>query len=1705
MVETKRDIIRTTVNEDNQCSNYYGVNEVNKEMELGLQVEPLEEKRKINCKQNFKQRVHTKDTFKKLPKDFAFNSSEFSDDSSDDDQLVNNDEVSLNDLSFYEKSRKHYNQECKEECIQTHLLTNGLELSEDYISRYQRSLPKEFYDKMKDPRFCISLCKTNPSKYKLCEVEIFNSHRALCRSIDDNMEIEISGRSKCGKVFNQDEVVVEIFPKRTKNEGSQIKDNKFYGKIISITKTNKNRPRNPVFVCTLDNYHMYFMKPLCKTVPKIYVLNEEHKASSKGKIMLYRYDSQTKELIIDKSISIDQSKRKEYIFLVCYITWNGLFPRGAVIRFFDGNCDIQTSLRLVCLRNNVSVLYRKSTVDYTEEILSRERIDDKERRDYSECLCAFSLDSDETKDIDDALSVSKISAKEYEIGVHIADVSSIIKKNDPIDLEAQDRSTSYYPGKYSPYHMFPEPLATKIFSLLRDQKRKALSIFYKVDESGKIFLQRIERTIIKSQECLTYEKAWIILSSDDEELKFRKELEILRKISKILRLERLGNRIFSLPFESPYHNDSASYFQFLEVHHMVEEFMILANKTIAEKLVGYFPTCVPLLIQSEPPASSIDKWLECHPDIGHFVLSLQHQRLKPDVVLSFDNHTSLPIPIQQYIWTKIAISLKERNYEKATRYIGTDEFHPKQATAYESWISFQETSSYQCSGVSKNNLHFSLGISPYVHFTSPIRRYADLIIHRLVHAMVDNHESPYTSEEVGQICKKINGNRSRGFKKQCRLLHLASQFLSRPILLHGLVTSASDKSMFICFPGIKGLTRSCGEIQFHLLKLKSKPKLDKDSTVLVTLNWQQRLYSSLEFACTDRETSNNSGQIEINPHQKVVFVPFPNWRNLITCLVKQNFSSIDTDIFEENSLITVNECKGTHNDATSESSDGEIKKLQTEFSSTIRKSQVISVQLGCEKSGGLVAPSVHLVELTRNIKFCIQHMSKPVKCFASYAHLHDCNRINRTVSPKEYIKRWKKIFRMESSTKAVKSTSIIINDLHVSFQRDEGYDGSFVLSKLFCQERDIFIDFTWNEEDKMETSHQTDFLCIRCELVGDVPSKAKADCPPDERWIWVGHGKTKCLQRGNENKNIKVHFKLHKENCKPEHSMRHAKTSTGLDYTVEILQMNVDDKQIEKALLRLDKVPLAKSIALNRKIPKLDEHDKSSKQIMFIEQSLPRNNGKQLIAIRKALSSRFTLIQGPPGTGKTLTGIKLILLFTKVNLQFRKDRGEHHQVVYCGPSNKSVDLVARWIKGEIPHLSLNIVRMYGSSVENTIFPLPNRDYINQSSCKDNRPDSELAEISLHNLIREKDRPYAEEITMFDKKFNANPDEATLDDILNYKKVVSKAGQEELQKYDVIFCTTAVATNSKFLKATKGKIFQLIIDEAGMCTEPETIAPIIATEAKQVVLIGDHKQLQPIVNCHEAAKLGLSKSLFERYANNAVMLDIQYRMNPKICEFPSQQFYEGKLRTGPEGRWIVDEPLKIWRNPRIPLLFCHIEGEEEILEVATEEGNQQSRRNRAEVDHVVKVYEYLMSHNKMKESHVKVMSQYNAQCFAIREALERKRFDNPNVTTVVSSQGGEWDYVIFSAVRSLPEYRIEKCNKGWCQKNLGFITDVHQINVVLTRASKGIIIIGNKNLLQCDDTWKALLYHYARLGCVEDAETQDLTPLPRSKRRRSNRR
>ena len=135
----------------------------------------------------------------------------------------------------------------------------------------------------------------------------------------------------------------------------------------------------------------------------------------------------------------------------------------------------------------------------------------------------------------------------------------------------------------------------------------------------------------------------------------------------------------------------------------------------------------------------------------------------------------------------------------------------------------------------------------------------------------------------------------------------------------------------------------------------------------------------------------------------------------------------------------------------------------------------------------------------------------------------------------------------------------------------------------------------------------------------------------------------------------------------------------------------------------------------------------------------------------------------------------------------------------------------------------------------------------------------------------------------------------MEDIKKYNALIKKATLEEIEQLTVIFCTTSVASNPKLLSGISGHVFQLIIDEAAMCTEPESIVPIIATKAKQVVLIGDHKQLRPVVSCTAAENSGLSISLFERYAERRkgnvklTLLQLQYRMVSSQLKANAHQF------------------------------------------------------------------------------------------------------------------------------------------------------------------------------------------------------------------------
>jgi len=187
-----------------------------------------------------------------------------------------------------------------------------------------------------------------------------------------------------------------------------------------------------------------------------------------------------------------------------------------------------------------------------------------------------------------------------------------------------------------------------------------------------------------------------------------------------------------------------------------------------------------------------------------------------------------------------------------------------------------------------------------------------------------------------------------------------------------------------------------------------------------------------------------------------------------------------------------------------------------------------------------------------------------------------------------------------------------------------------------------------------------------------------------------------------------------------------------------------------------------------------------------------------------------------------------------------------------------------------------IVRVYGEMQERMDFQIP-RDLLQPNNRKQ-MASKRLKDISLHFLIRQLNKPYSGKIRQFDQQFVENletPENVTDDQLEEYRKLILKASIEELKNYDVVLCTSS-GSSSKRMRGTN--IAQIIIDECAMCMEPDALIPLVAFKAaEQVVLIGDHKQLQPIVINRHAKNLGLQISLFERYANKALMLDLQYRM------------------------------------------------------------------------------------------------------------------------------------------------------------------------------------------------------------------------------------
>lgn len=330
-------------------------------------------------------------------------------------------------------------------------------------------------------------------------------------------------------------------------------------------------------------------------------------------------------------------------------------------------------------------------------------------------------------------------------------------------------------------------------------------------------------------------------------------------------------------------------------------------------------------------------------------------------------------------------------------------------------------------------------------------------------------------------------------------------------------------------------------------------------------------------------------------------------------------------------------------------------------------------------------------------------------------------------------------------------------------------------------------------------------------------------------------------------------------------------------------------------------------------------------------------------------------------------------------------------------------------------------------------------------------------------------------------------ELTERDQKKYRALRNRTEREILQAADVI-CCTCVGAGDPRLKNFRFR--QVLIDEATQAIEAEALIPIVMG-AKQVVFVGDHCQLGPVVMCKQAAKAGLTQSLFERLVligNRPIRLQVQYRMHPALSEFPSNMFYEGSLQNGvteadrqllnlPDYTGKEDFP---WPQPNKPMFFYCITGMEEISVSGT------SYLNRTEASYVEKVVTHFFKMGVTPQQ-IGVVTPYDGQKKYLADYMRRagplasNLYEAVEVASVDAFQGREKDFILVSCVRSSET------------QGIGFLSDPRRLNVALTRARIGIILLGNPRVLSKNALWAALLLHFKEYDCLVEGPLNNLQP------------
>lgn len=550
----------------------------------------------------------------------------------------------------------------------------------------------------------------------------------ICDELTEDVFI---GSNHTGRALHGDTVKVHLFPQR--------KGHKFEGQIVEIIKRARDR-----FVGTLQLIGKYaFVIPDSTSIPVDFMIPLQN---------------------------LNQAKDGEKV-IVRMIDWpeRAKNPFGEIVEVLGKPGDNDVEMNAILANFDFPLKFPaevEKEADRIPEVIPVEEI--TQRRDYRQ-IFTMTIDPQDAKDFDDALSLQKLPNGNWEVGVHIADVSYYVPEGSRLDSEAYMRGTSIYLVDRT-IPMLPEKLSNKVCSLRPLEDKLCFAAIFEMDSNAVVKSEWFGKTIINSNRRFNYEEVQLMIEGAEGD--FKPEIMILHNLASVLREERYkaGSINFNTQ-EVKFILDEKgkpidTYVKVQkEANKLIEDFMLLANRRVAEKIGKVKGQAAPKTfvyrVHDEPHPDKLQTFSEFLKKLGYKLSLSSRKSISTSFNKLFDEIAGKG---EENMIETIAV----RTMQKA--YYSTD-----------------------------NIGHYGLAFPHYTHFTSPIRRYPDLMVHRLLFAYLDGKKSANKAEFEKKCVQSSELERKAVEAERASIKYKQAEFLLDKIgqVFPGLVSGVSKYGIFV--------------------------------------------------------------------------------------------------------------------------------------------------------------------------------------------------------------------------------------------------------------------------------------------------------------------------------------------------------------------------------------------------------------------------------------------------------------------------------------------------------------------------------------------------------------------------------------------------------------------------------------------------------------------------------------------------------------------------------------------------------------------------------------------------------------------------------------------------------------------------------------------------------------------------------------------